>query len=134
MDSAPQVGARVKKRWLLSLGLLWILLCGVSARAATYYITVAGLGGEADYEQRFEGLANDLDKLLKQSGGELRVHTLSGKDATRAHITEILGTVAREAKAMPHASAILAIMPKRRDVASLRHTLCVARDDQTGQR
>ena len=65
MDSAPQVGARVKQRWLFGLGLLWILLCGVSARAATYYITVAGLGGEADYEQRFEGLANDLDKLLK---------------------------------------------------------------------
>jgi hypothetical protein len=99
MDSAPQVGARVKKRWFFSLSLLWIFLCGVSARAATYYLTVAGLGGEADYEQRFEGLANDLDKLLKQSGGELHVYTLSGKDATRAHITEILGTVAREAKA-----------------------------------
>ena len=76
-----------------------MLLFGVTARAATYYITVAGLGGEADYEQRFEGLANDLNKLLKESGGDLRVYTLSGKDATRAKVEEVFGTVAREAKA-----------------------------------
>jgi hypothetical protein len=99
MASAPEVGAGVKNRWLLGFALLWIFLSGLSARAATYYITVAGLGGEADYEQRFEGLASDLDKLLKGSGGDLRVYTLSGKDATRAHLNEIFATVAREAKA-----------------------------------
>lgn len=98
MDFSPPVGARVKKRWLFSLGVLCIFLWSVSARAATYYITIAGLGGEADYEQRFQGLANDLDKLLKESGGELRVYTLSGKDATRARLTEVFGTVAHEAK------------------------------------
>jgi hypothetical protein len=76
-----------------------VLLFALSARAATYYITVAGLGGEADYEQRFEGLANDLNKLLKDSGGDLRVYTLSGKDATRAKVEEVFGTVAHEAKA-----------------------------------
>ncbi len=35
------------------------------ARAATYYVTVAGLGGEPDYEQRFTANAMDLDKLFK---------------------------------------------------------------------
>ena len=32
----------------------------VQARAATYYVVVAGLGGEPDYEQRFMGAANVL--------------------------------------------------------------------------
>ena len=99
MDPAPEVGARVRKRRLLPLGLLCIFLSGPSAHAATYYITVAGLGGEPDYEQRFEGLANDLDKLLKDSGGDLHVYTLSGKDATRAHLNDVFAMVAREAKA-----------------------------------
>ena len=36
--------------------------------AAPYYVTVAGLGGEPDYEQRFTALAKDLDKLLKAAG------------------------------------------------------------------
>src|SRR5205823_14815012 len=68
------------------------------ARAGTYYITIAGLGGEPDYEQRFAGLAGDLDKLLKGSGGDLHAYTLSGKDATRTRVNEIFATVAREAK------------------------------------
>lgn len=89
----------MKMRCLFGLLLLGPFLPVVSARAATYYITVAGLGGEADYEQRFEGLANDLDKLLKDSGGDLHVFTLSGKDATRARVSEIFATVARQAKA-----------------------------------
>ena len=88
----------MKARWLVGLGLLCIFLSGIGARAATYYITVAGLGGEPDYEQRFQGLAGDLDKLLKDSGGDLRVYTLSGKDATRTHINEVFATVAHEAK------------------------------------
>jgi hypothetical protein len=99
MALAPEVGARVKKLWRAGLGLLSIFLFGVSAQAATYYITIAGLGGEPDYEQRFQGLANDLDKLLKESGGDLHVYTLSGKDATRARVNETFGTVSRQAKA-----------------------------------
>lgn len=98
MDPAPQVGARVRKRWLFPLSLLCIFLWSLSAHAASYYITVAGLGGEPDYEQRFAGLAGDLDKLLKDSGGDLHVYTLSGKDATRARLAEIFAMVAREAK------------------------------------
>jgi hypothetical protein len=88
----------MKGRCLVGLSLLYVFLSAVGARAATYYITVAGLGGEADYEQRFQGLATDLDKLLKDSGGDLHVFTLSGKDATRARVSEIFATVARAAK------------------------------------
>lgn len=89
----------MKPRKAFAAGLLSIFLFATGAHAATYYVTIAGLGGEADYEQRFQGLAGDLDKLLKQSGGDLRVYTLSGKEATRARVNEVFGTVAHEAKA-----------------------------------
>jgi len=98
MAAAAEVGTGVKKRCLVGFASVCALFFAFTARAATYYITVAGLGGEADYEQRFEGLANDLNTLLKQSGGDLRVYTLSGKDATQARVEEVFGTVAREAK------------------------------------
>ena len=64
----------------------------------TYYVTVAGLGGEPDYEQRFTAMAKDLDKLLKASGSEAHVYTLTGADATRAHMTDTLTQVAQQAK------------------------------------
>ena len=34
------------------------------AHATTFYVTVAGLGGEPDYEQRFASLAQEIDKLV----------------------------------------------------------------------
>ena len=74
------------------------LLFAVPARTAVYYVTVAGLGGEPDYEQEFTSLAMDLDKLLKASGSDVHVYTLTGKDATRANLTETLSKVASEAK------------------------------------
>src|ERR1700749_906502 len=39
------------------------------AQASTYYVTVAGLGGEPDYEQRFTANAMDLDKIFKSAVG-----------------------------------------------------------------
>jgi len=74
------------------------LACALPARGATYYVTVAGLGGEPEYEQQFTALANDLDKLLKASGADVHVSTLVGKDATRAGLTETLGRIAGLAK------------------------------------
>ncbi len=67
-------------------GLLFLAVCGVhSAFAATYILTVAGLGGEPDYEQRFTMLAADTDKILHSGGQSDRiVETLKGADATRA--------------------------------------------------
>ena len=69
------------------------------ADADTYYLTVAGLGGEADYEQRFRGLASDLDRLLKAADTTNHVVTLSGDNATRAHLAESLQSIADQAKA-----------------------------------
>jgi hypothetical protein len=70
---------------------------GVSARAAVYYVTVAGLGGEPDYEQRFTANAMDLDKIFKSANGA-QVTTLTGKQATRARLTEVVAQIAREAR------------------------------------
>ena len=92
------MGGRVKARCsaVLCLGLL--ALVALPARAGTYFVTVAGLGGEPDYEQRFTAMAMDLDKLLKSSGGDAHVYTLTGNDASRAHFSDVLGMIAREAK------------------------------------
>ena len=69
-----------------------------SAQAAPYYVTVAGLGGEPDYEQRFTALAKDLDKIFKAAANDAHVYTLTGGDSTKAHLTETLQQIARDAK------------------------------------
>jgi hypothetical protein len=69
-----------------------------TAQAAPYYVTVAGLGGEPDYEQRFTTLAKDLDKLFKAAASDAHVYTFTGSDATKARLTETLGQIARESK------------------------------------
>jgi hypothetical protein len=62
-----------------------------------YYVTVAGLGGEPDYVQRFTATAKDLDKVFRASAGA-HVYTLTGSDATRAKLTETLNAIAKDAK------------------------------------
>ncbi len=71
----------------------------LQTRAAVYYVTVAGLGGEPDYEQRFTAAAQDLDKVFKTGGSTAHVYTLTGKQATASQLRETLDGVAREAKA-----------------------------------
>jgi hypothetical protein len=80
---------------------VFALLAGFAAlpaQATVYYVAVGGLGGEPDYEQRFGALIKDVDKIVKESSGTVKVYALSGADATRARVTEVMGQVAREAK------------------------------------
>jgi len=72
-------------------------MAALPAQASVYYVTIAGLGGEPDYEQRFSAAAKDLDKVFKASSGA-HVYTLTGSQATRARLTETMAAVAREAK------------------------------------
>lgn len=74
-----------------------LLLTAGTARAATFYVTVSGLGGEPDYEQRFTANAMDLDKVFKSATGA-HVYTLTGKQSTKAKLTETVEQVARDAK------------------------------------
>jgi hypothetical protein len=68
------------------------------ARAASYYVIVAGLGGEPDYEQRFTAAAKDLNRIFTAEGPAVHVYTLTGTQATAAQLRETMGTVARDAK------------------------------------
>jgi len=82
----------------VALGTIAMALAGI-VRADTYFLTVAGLGGEPDYEQRFKAQADDLDKILKTAGATNHVTTLTGADATRAHLTDSLQAIAGQAGA-----------------------------------
>ena len=74
-------------------------LLALEAHAATFYVIVAGLGGEPDYEQRFTAAANDLARILESAGPTARVYTLVGAEATAARFRDTMKTIEREAKA-----------------------------------
>jgi hypothetical protein len=80
--------------------LFFAALCTLSlpARAATYYVIVAGLGGEPDYEQRFTANANDLDRIFRGAGPSAHVSTLTGVQATAAQLKSTLAAIGRDAK------------------------------------
>lgn len=83
-----------------SVKLLLLLLAGALALpATTFYVTVAGLGGEPDYEQRFASWASTLDKTLRENGDAARVITLHGAEATRERLQSVLREVAGRAGA-----------------------------------
>ena len=74
------------------------LLAAAPLHATTFYLTVAGLGGEPDYEQRFHMLADETDKLLKAGGADRQVVTLQGAAATKQAIVGALDKFAHDAK------------------------------------
>ena len=81
------------------LFLTCLCLLALEARAATYYVIVAGLGGEPDYEQRFTAAATDLDRAFKSGGPAAHVYTLKGAQATAVQLRQTMVAVARDAKA-----------------------------------
>jgi hypothetical protein len=106
MAIAAEVGHRMNRAWMrkswgaiAAIAFYTALCLGVSvARADTYYVVVAGLGGEADYEQRFNAAARDLEKIFKTAGGNTPVYILTGQEATAVRFKQALGAVGREAK------------------------------------
>ncbi len=73
-------------------------MLALQARAATYYVIVAGLGGEPDYVQRFTAAADELDRTFKAEGPAAHVDTLTGAQSTAADLRETLSAVAGEAR------------------------------------
>jgi hypothetical protein len=73
-----------------------LLLLAVAAHATTFYVTISGLGGEPDYDQRFKMWTEDIDGSLKKAGGDAKVFTLQAptRDKVQAQFAEI----ARQAK------------------------------------
>jgi hypothetical protein len=87
---------RAGSRWSRCLALA-TLIGGAAAHADSYFVNVAGLGGEPDYEQRFAALAADLDRITKATGTTAHVVTLSGPQATREHLQQALADIAGQA-------------------------------------
>jgi hypothetical protein len=101
MAAEAQMGCDLRRVLLL------IVACA-ALRADTFYFTVAGLGGEPEYDARFSGWAKDLDKLLHQVEPQAKIKTLYGPDATRANVEAYLHDLAKEAK--PDDSVILMLI------------------------
>jgi hypothetical protein len=79
------------------LSLLVLLCC--PAFGSTYVLTIAGLGGEPDYEQRFQLWATDTDKILRSgTAGDRIVETLKGIDATKVRVEAAFNKIAGQAK------------------------------------
>lgn len=76
--------------------LLLLVLTAISAPAATFYLNLAGLGGELDYTQRFKMWAEDIDGSLKKAGGDATVTTLISP--TREQVRARFAEVAKQAK------------------------------------
>jgi hypothetical protein len=75
-----------------------LLLSCISLSAANYFVTVAGLGGEPEYDTQFAKWAKDLEHELN-SGQDASVTTLSGASATRQQVAQTLNKIAAEASA-----------------------------------
>ncbi len=72
-----------------------VLLAGAGhLAAANYYVSVAGLGGEPEYDTQFAKWSSDLDKELKTDSPDVHVISLSGAAATRQHLGETLRQIA----------------------------------------
>jgi len=77
----------------MSALLCGLLTCALSAHAATYYVTISGLGGEPDYDQRFKMWAQDIDSSIKKAGGNAITLIAPNREQIRARLTELANTV-----------------------------------------
>lgn len=97
MAAPAKVGCDLKVGHALACQVSLVAGFALVARADTYFLTVAGLGAEQEYEQRFSGWAKDLDKVVRGEPGA-KVETLTGKDATKANMEAKLRAIAAQAK------------------------------------
>jgi hypothetical protein len=103
MAAAQEVGCDLRPRGLRRFANTALLLTiagafAVSVHAESFYLTIAGLGGEQEYEQRFTGWAKELEMILKGEPNA-KMETLMGAQATRANIQAKLADFAKQAKA-----------------------------------
>ena len=90
----------------LERALPMLLLAALSAHATTFYVTISGLGGEPDYDQRFKMWAADIDASLKNAGGDANLVTLEAP--TREQIRARLGELSKQSK--PTDSVVLMLI------------------------
>jgi hypothetical protein len=93
------------RNWAAACLACAVLFTAPFARADIYYLNVAGLGGEADYEQHFVAQAADLDRIGRGGGATAHVVTLSGPQATREHLQQAFVDIGGQA----HADDVLVV-------------------------
>jgi hypothetical protein len=76
---------------------LLLLLFPLVLPATNYHVTIAGLGGEPDYEVRFTQLANEANKLVT-STADAKTYLLAGAQATKVKIRETMTAISQVAK------------------------------------
>lgn len=93
MAAAPVLGAPVKRALAAAIA----ALATTHVSAETYYLIVAGLGGEPRYEESFASSARTLVQAATRTlSGDERVILLSGADAHRdAVVAELEGLAER---------------------------------------
>lgn len=80
------------------LTLVFMMAC--SLHAATYYVTVSGLGGTPEYESQFEKWAGKLQSEFARNGATTEQNVLlRGPAATRAALEQALARIANTARA-----------------------------------
>jgi chorismate mutase len=89
MVAAFEVGHAVNAAHLVS-ALLLAMLWTSTAYAKQYTLIVSGLGGESEYEQRFQTQAKQLSAAATHASEQAQVTLLSGEQATRAAIRATL--------------------------------------------
>lgn len=89
MALAEKVGRAVR-----ILAILWLI--SLPLPAATYYLTIVGLGGAPEYNMEFAKWAADLNQELRQNGPNAHVMTLTGDQARRAQIDSAFARLATQ--------------------------------------
>ncbi len=97
------MSARACAGLALTLGLG---LTGV-ARADLYYMIVAGLGGEAQYQEQFDKDAASIAAVARRTAGNDRVIVLTGESATRAALEKALESLRKRTKAADSLAVVL---------------------------
>src|SRR5438105_541270 len=97
MGIAAAMGSSMRRFAMTSRLAALVLAMALGAPAATFYVTISGLGGEPDYDQRFKGWANDIDSSLKKAGGDSNVITMVAP--TRDQLRSRFAELAKEVKA-----------------------------------
>jgi Peptidase C13 family len=76
---------------LRGMSIAMLLVSAMNAAHAKHYELIAGgIGGEAEYEQRFREQANQLAKAVQHASSDAQVTLLIGEKATRAAIRATL--------------------------------------------
>lgn len=83
-------------RKALATAVALLFTAAMTLPAATFYLTVAGLGGAPDYDTQFSTWAAEIEKALQVAGTQAKVTTVSGASATREQLQSAINAIARE--------------------------------------